>query len=119
MGATKAGQPIEEHQADLYAGLDSPEPVRVLNTALAHVLPGTSRSSCNSGTSCADRRPDQVAGVVRDAVRAGKLVAPVRLVAYLNPIASHLRNSASGDGRSLASDLFELAGVTPEGWTRD
>lgn len=60
-----------------------------------------------------------VAGVVRETARAGKLVAPDRLVAYLNPIASHLKNSASGDGTSLASDLFELAGVTPEGWTRD
>jgi hypothetical protein len=60
-----------------------------------------------------------VAGVVRDAVRAGKLVAPDRLVAYLDPIASRLTSPAPGGGRSLASDLFELAGASPEGWSRD
>jgi hypothetical protein len=60
-----------------------------------------------------------VAGVVRDAVRAGKLVAPDRLVAYLDPIASRLTSPAPGDGRSVASDLFELAGASPEGWGRD
>jgi len=53
-----------------------------------------------------------VAGAARDAVRAGKLVAPDRLVSYLDPIAAR-RNS---DGRSLASDLLELAGVRPDGW---
>jgi predicted transcriptional regulator of viral defense system len=53
-----------------------------------------------------------VAGAVRDAERAGKLVAPGRLVSYLDPIAAR-HNS---DGRSLANDLFELAGVHPEGW---
>ena len=47
-----------------------------------------------------------------DAVRAGKLVAPERLVSYLDPIAARRKS----DGRSLASDLFELAGVHPEGW---
>lgn len=60
-----------------------------------------------------------VAGVVRDAVQAGKLVAPERMVAYLDPIASRLKSSVPGNGRSLASDLFELAGASPEGWNRD
>lgn len=51
-----------------------------------------------------------VAGVVRDAVRADKLVAPDELVAYL---------AVRGrDGRALAADLFEGAGVVPEGWSR-
>lgn len=53
-----------------------------------------------------------VAGAVRDAVRAGQLVAPDRLVSYLDPIAARRKS----DGRALASDLFELAGVSPEGW---
>jgi hypothetical protein len=53
-----------------------------------------------------------VAGAVRDAVRAGKLVAPGRLVSYLDPIAARRKS----DGRSLAGDLFERAGVSPEGW---
>jgi predicted transcriptional regulator of viral defense system len=53
-----------------------------------------------------------VAGAARDAVLAGKLVAPDRLVSYLGPIAARHKS----DGRSLASDLFELAGVRPEGW---
>jgi len=52
-----------------------------------------------------------VAGAARDAVRAGKLVAPDRLVSYLDPVAARRKS----DGRSLASDLFELAGVHPEG----
>ena len=52
-----------------------------------------------------------VAGAVRDAVRA-KLVAPGRLVSYLDPIAARRKS----DGRSLAGDLFERAGVSPEGW---
>jgi predicted transcriptional regulator of viral defense system len=55
-----------------------------------------------------------VAGAVRDAVRADKLVAPDRLVSYLETSAA-LRGS---DGRSLADDLFDLAGVNPEGWDR-
>jgi hypothetical protein len=55
-----------------------------------------------------------VAGAVRDAVLAGKLVAPERLVAYLDPVAARRR----GDARSLADDLFQLAGVRPEGWLR-
>jgi predicted transcriptional regulator of viral defense system len=54
-----------------------------------------------------------VANAVRNAVRADKLVAPERLVSYLDPVAAR-RNS---DGRSLASDLFDLAGVRPEGWS--
>ena len=53
-----------------------------------------------------------VAGAARDAVRSGKLVAPERLVSYLDPIAARRKS----DGKSLASDLFELAGVHPEGW---
>jgi predicted transcriptional regulator of viral defense system len=53
-----------------------------------------------------------VAGAVGDAVRAGRLVAPERLVSYLDPIAAR----GKSDGRSLARDLFELAGVRPEGW---
>jgi hypothetical protein len=53
-----------------------------------------------------------VAGAVRDAVRAGTLVAPDRLVSYLDPIAARRES----DGTSLASDLFELAGVYPDGW---
>jgi hypothetical protein len=36
-------------------------------------------------------------------------------VSYLDPIAAR-RNS---DGRSMANDLFELAGVQPEGWHHD
>ncbi len=55
-----------------------------------------------------------VAGAVRDAVRADKLVAPSRFASYLDPIAAQRR----GDGSSLANDLFELAGVSPEGWDR-
>ncbi|MFT4218635.1 MAG: hypothetical protein QM619_15815 [Micropruina sp.] len=51
-----------------------------------------------------------VAGVVRDAVRADRLVALDRLVAHL---AMHGR-----DGRALAADLFEDAGVTVKGWSR-
>jgi predicted transcriptional regulator of viral defense system len=53
-----------------------------------------------------------IAGAARDAVRAGKVVAPERLVSYLDLIAARRKS----DGRSLASDLFELAGVYPEGW---
>ena len=52
-----------------------------------------------------------VAGAVRDAVRADKLVAPDRLASYLDPIAARRRS----DGNSLANDLYELAGVQPEG----
>jgi hypothetical protein len=33
-------------------------------------------------------------------------------VSYLDPIAVRRES----DGRSLAGDLFELAGVQPEGW---
>ncbi len=53
-----------------------------------------------------------VADAARDAIRADKLVAPDRLVAYLSP--SAIRRKI--DGRTLANDLFELAGVSPEGW---
>lgn len=56
-----------------------------------------------------------VADAVRDALRADKLVAPDRLVSYLNPIAARRRS----DGKALAGDLFELAGVNPEGWNGD
>ncbi|WP_406047062.1 type IV toxin-antitoxin system AbiEi family antitoxin domain-containing protein [Kribbella sp. NBC_00889] len=52
-----------------------------------------------------------VAGAIRDAVRADKLVAPDRLATYLDPIAARRRS----DGNSLANDLYELAGVSPEG----
>ena len=57
-----------------------------------------------------------VAGVVRDAVQAGKLVSPARLVSYLDPLAARRKDAASGNGASLASALFELAGAAPEGW---
>jgi predicted transcriptional regulator of viral defense system len=53
-----------------------------------------------------------VAGAVRDAVRAGKLVAPERLALYLDSSAARRKSN----GRSQANDLFELAGVRPEGW---
>ncbi len=56
-----------------------------------------------------------VASAVRDAARADKLVAPDRLASYLDPIAARRRS----DGNSLANDLFELAGVSPEGWDHD
>jgi predicted transcriptional regulator of viral defense system len=52
-----------------------------------------------------------VAGAARDAVRAGKLVALDRLASYLDPVAARRKS----DGRSLASDLLELAGVRPDG----
>jgi predicted transcriptional regulator of viral defense system len=56
-----------------------------------------------------------VADAVRDAVRADKLVAPDRLVSFLDPVAAQWKT----DGRSLANNLFELAGVSPQGWGRD
>lgn len=56
-----------------------------------------------------------VADALRDAVRADKLVAADRLVKYLSPIAKRRKT----DGRALANDLFELAGVHPQGWNRD
>lgn len=49
-----------------------------------------------------------VADTVRDAVLQGKLVAPRDLITYLDPIAAARHR---GDGRSLAEELFELAGV--------
>lgn len=55
-----------------------------------------------------------VADALRDAVRADKLVAPDRLVGYLSPIA----NRRKATGRALANDLFEIAGVSPEGRDR-
>ena len=60
-----------------------------------------------------------VADAVRDAVRADKFVAPDRLASYLDPIAARRTSNGARDGRSLANDLFELAGVRPEGWDRD
>ncbi|AXT84665.1 transcriptional regulator [Aeromicrobium sp. A1-2] len=56
-----------------------------------------------------------VADALRDAVRADKLVAPDRLVDHLSPIANRRKTT----GSALANDLFELAGVHPEGWDRD
>jgi probable F420-dependent oxidoreductase len=47
-----------------------------------------------------------VADAVCDAARADKLVAPERLASYLDPVAARRKS----DGRSLASDLFDLAG---------
>ena len=55
-----------------------------------------------------------VADCVRDAVRADKLVAPDMLVSYLSPTSERRKT----DGRSLADELFDLAGVQPEGWAR-
>jgi predicted transcriptional regulator of viral defense system len=52
-----------------------------------------------------------VAGAARDAIQAGKLTAPDRLAAYLEPVAARRQS----DGRSMASDLLELAGGRPEG----
>lgn len=61
-----------------------------------------------------------VAGVVRDAVASGRLVAPDRLVSYLKPIAEVQRRSGPGaeGARALANHLFELAGAFPDGWVR-
>lgn len=61
-----------------------------------------------------------VAGVVRDAVTSGRLVAPDRLLSYLEPIAAVQRRSGPGaEGvRALAHHLFELAGAFPDGWSR-
>jgi hypothetical protein len=58
-----------------------------------------------------------VAGVVRDAVH-GRLLAPDRLATYLEPVAraQKRRDIGKGDGRSVADDLFKLAGIAPEGW---
>ncbi|MFE6647389.1 type IV toxin-antitoxin system AbiEi family antitoxin domain-containing protein [Nocardioides sp. NPDC057772] len=56
-----------------------------------------------------------VADALRDAVRSDRLTAPNTLVTYLSPIAQRHRT----DGRTLANNLFDLAGVTPEGWNRD
>lgn len=56
-----------------------------------------------------------VAGALRDAVRADKLLAPDRLADYLVPIGSrHASNR-----RALLDEVFELAGVSPEWWRRD
>ena len=61
-----------------------------------------------------------VAGAVRDAVVQGRLVWPDRLVTYLGPVAAAQGRvgAGAGDGGSLAGDLFELAGVAPQGWDR-
>ena len=56
-----------------------------------------------------------VVGAVRDAVGAGKLVAPDRMVSYLDPIAARRKS----DGRSLTRDLLDLAGVRLEGWDHE
>lgn len=53
-----------------------------------------------------------VAGAARDAARAGTLVSRDRLTAYLAPVAARRKS----DGKSLVSDLLELAGARPEGW---
>lgn len=55
-----------------------------------------------------------VADAVREAVRSDKLVAPDRLIEHLSPIAKRRKTT----GRTLADNLFELAGVCPEGWDR-
>lgn len=54
------------------------------------------------------------ADAVRDAIRADKFVAPGRFVEYLSPIARRRQTT----GTALAGDLFELAGVYPQGWDR-
>lgn len=61
-----------------------------------------------------------VAGVVRDALLAGMLVAPDRMATYLDPVSAGQKrvDAGAGDGRSLAGALFELAGTYPEGWSR-
>ncbi|WP_203338645.1 type IV toxin-antitoxin system AbiEi family antitoxin domain-containing protein [Nocardioides limicola] len=61
-----------------------------------------------------------VADVVRDGVTSRKLAFPDALVSYLDPIARAQRRTdvGAGDGRVMASDLFELAGVYPERWDR-
>ncbi|MBT0770180.1 type IV toxin-antitoxin system AbiEi family antitoxin domain-containing protein [Kineosporia sp. J2-2] len=56
-----------------------------------------------------------VAGAVRDAVRSDRLVAPDQLVRYLSSVAGRRKST----GMALAAELFELAGVRPEGWRGD
>jgi len=48
----------------------------------------------------------------------GRLFVPERLAIYLDPIAraQMRRDIGNGDGRSVADDLFKLAGIAPEGW---
>lgn len=53
-------------------------------------------------------------GVQSEAARADKLVAPDLLVGCLSLIANRRKTT----GRALANDLFEIAGVSPEGWDR-
>ncbi|MBO0855720.1 MAG: type IV toxin-antitoxin system AbiEi family antitoxin domain-containing protein [Nocardia sp.] len=53
-----------------------------------------------------------VAGSVRDAVQAAKVLSVDRLI-------GHLDATGRRAGREVAADLFELAGVHPEGWHRD
>ncbi|WP_067660094.1 type IV toxin-antitoxin system AbiEi family antitoxin domain-containing protein [Nocardia harenae] len=53
-----------------------------------------------------------VAGTVRDAVRAGKLLSADRLSDHLDAIGRH-------SGCEVAADLFELAGIRPEGFRGD
>ncbi|MGL5826242.1 MAG: type IV toxin-antitoxin system AbiEi family antitoxin domain-containing protein [Nocardioides sp.] len=59
-----------------------------------------------------------VAGVVRDAVAAGRLISPDRLVGYLERVAATQKRTGAEGGRALAHHLFELAGVFPDGWAR-
>lgn len=60
-----------------------------------------------------------VADAVRDAVRADKLTSPDRLAAYLSPSAARRASHGMADGTFLANQLFELAGVSREGWVHE
>lgn len=53
-----------------------------------------------------------VAGTVRDAVRAGKLLSADRLAEHLDVIGRRT-------GCEVAADLFELSGIRPEGFRGD
>lgn len=61
-----------------------------------------------------------VADVVRDAVASRQLGSPDLLVTYLDPIATAQARVGvgAGNGRSMARDLFEIAGAHPERWNR-
>lgn len=61
-----------------------------------------------------------VAAVVRDAISQGTLLWPDQLVAYLDPVAAVQKreDAGAGGGRSMAADLFALAGTYPERWDR-
>jgi predicted transcriptional regulator of viral defense system len=56
-----------------------------------------------------------IADAVRDSVRSDRLTAPDRLAIYLTPTAARRKT----DGRTLAKELFDLAGATPEAWRHD